>query len=131
MEILNEALETECTCKTHGEWETFALGTLHNNDVPPLQFSSYVKELLLKGQGKYRNLMLTGPANCGKTFLLNPLNKIYQPCIQQFRVGWGRKCRSSLFERLSLVSSNHCLARFTAPARSSKSQPTCSQVAFR
>jgi hypothetical protein len=35
MEILNEALETECTCKTHGEWETFALETLHNNDVPP------------------------------------------------------------------------------------------------
>ena len=23
-------------------------------------------------------------------------------------MGWGRKCRSSLFERLSLVSSNHC-----------------------
>ena len=42
MEILNEALETECTCKTHGEWETFALETLHNNDVPPLQFRSYV-----------------------------------------------------------------------------------------
>ena len=37
-----------------------------------------MKELLLKGRGKYRNLMLTGPANCGKTFLLNPLNRIYR-----------------------------------------------------
>ena len=64
MEILNEALETECSCKMHGEWETYALVTLHNNDIPPLQFSSGVKELLLKGRGKYRNLMLTGPANC-------------------------------------------------------------------
>ena len=78
MEILNEALETECSCKTHGAWQTCALVTLHNNDIPPWQFSSCVKELLLKGRGKYRNLMLTGPANCGKTFLLNPLNRIYR-----------------------------------------------------
>lgn len=28
--------------------------------------------------GKFRNLMLTGAANCGKTFLLDPLNKIYK-----------------------------------------------------
>ena len=30
-----------------------------------------------KGRGKYRNIYLKGPANCGKTFLLNPLNQIY------------------------------------------------------
>ena len=77
MEILNEALETECSCKTHGESEACTLVTLHNNNIPPRQFSSFVKELLLKGRGKYRNLMLTRPANCGKTFLLNPLNRIY------------------------------------------------------
>ena len=45
MEILNEALETECTCKTHEEWETFALETLHNNDILPLQFSKLLKVL--------------------------------------------------------------------------------------
>ena len=32
---------------------------------------------MIKGRGKFRNIMLTGPANCGKTFLLNPLNKIF------------------------------------------------------
>ena len=77
MEILNEALESPCSCNNEGEWETYALETLHNNDIPPMPVSSHVKDLLLKGCGKYRNLMLTGPANCGKTFLLNPLNKIY------------------------------------------------------
>ena len=50
VEILNEALETSCTCKTYGEWDTFALETLYNNDIPPAQFSSCVKELLLKGE---------------------------------------------------------------------------------
>ena len=71
MEILNGAFESQCSCKNEGEWETCALETLYN-DIPPLQFSTYAKELLLKGCGKHRNLMLTGPTNCGKTFLLNP-----------------------------------------------------------
>ena len=31
----------------------------------------------MKGRGKYRNIFIKGPANCEKTFLLNPLCKIY------------------------------------------------------
>ena len=77
MDILQEAYEAECTCESHGEWQACALEILHNNDIPPQQFAKCVKESLVKGRGKYRNVMLTGPANCGKTFLLNPLNKIY------------------------------------------------------
>ena len=34
--------------------------------------------LLEKGRGKYRNILLTGPANCGKTFILNLLNVVYK-----------------------------------------------------
>eukprot|EP00112_Aurelia_sp_Birch-Aquarium-sp1_P016937 Seg3882.1 transcript_id=Seg3882.1/GoldUCD/mRNA.D3Y31 product="hypothetical protein" protein_id=Seg3882.1/GoldUCD/D3Y31 len=33
-------------------------------------FSYALRELLIKGRGKWRNLMIVGPANCGKTFLL-------------------------------------------------------------
>lgn len=77
MVILQEAYDGECTCQTHREWETCALEILHNNDIPPQQFGAYVKDSLMRGRGKYRNVMLTGPANCGKTFLLNPLNKVY------------------------------------------------------
>ena len=77
MDILQETYETECTCEVDGEWETCALEILHNNDIPPMQFAMCVKEALVKGRGKYRNAMLAGPANCGKTFLFNPLNKIY------------------------------------------------------
>ena len=67
MEILDEALETECLCKTQGEWETCALVILHNNKIPPWQFSSWVKEFVLKGRPKYRNLMVvTRPTNCGR-----------------------------------------------------------------
>ena len=36
-----------------------------------------MKELLQKGRGKGRNVLLTGPTNCGKTFLLSPLTKLF------------------------------------------------------
>ena len=70
-------IRTECTCEADGEWEACALEILHNNDLPPQQFSMCVKKALAKGRGKYRNVMLAGPANCGKTFLFNLPNKIY------------------------------------------------------
>ncbi len=50
---------------------------LHNNGVAVEAFREAVMELLVKGRGKYRNLMVVGPANCAKTFLLNPLTVIY------------------------------------------------------
>lgn len=34
-----------------------------------------------KGRGKNRNILITGPANCGKTFLLNPLTKNFDAFI--------------------------------------------------
>ncbi|CAB4033143.1 Hypothetical predicted protein [Paramuricea clavata] len=69
IDILQEAYEAECTCETHREWEICALEILHNNDIPAHQFAMCVKESLVKGRGKCRNVMLTGPANCGKKFL--------------------------------------------------------------
>ena len=41
-------------------------------------FSQAVKDLLEKGRGKFRNILIKGPANTGKTFLLNPLNVVYR-----------------------------------------------------
>ena len=48
------------------------------NDIDLLVFATACRMLLEKGRGKYRNILLTGPANCGKTFILNPLNVVYK-----------------------------------------------------
>ena len=40
-----------------------------------------MRNILEKGRGKGRNLMITGPTNCGKTFILNPLTLIYKSFI--------------------------------------------------
>ncbi len=78
LEILQEAGERECTCNPNENWLLSASALLEKNGILHDTFASSVRELLIKGRGKYRNIMLTGPANCGKTFLLNPLNNIFQ-----------------------------------------------------
>ena len=48
-------------------------------DILPVRPSCLVnKKYLLCGRGKNHNLLLTGPTNCRKSFLLNPLKVIYQ-----------------------------------------------------
>lgn len=77
IELLNDAHQQECTCTTNSEWHNCALQVLARNNIAVDNFGNCVKELLTKGRGKFRNILLTGPANCGKTFLLNPLNKVF------------------------------------------------------
>ena len=55
-----------------------AKDVLANNSIPLKVFSDAVKDLLNHGRGKYKNIMIVGPANCAKTFLLNPLTTIYK-----------------------------------------------------
>ena len=65
----------------NGEWLTTALTTLRNNSIGIGEFSRAVTLLLEKGCSKYCNIMLVDPTNCGKTFLLQPLNCIFN-CFQ-------------------------------------------------
>lgn len=61
----------------NGQWLSCACEVLQRNGVEEGYFAGRVYDLLEKGCGKYRNIMIIGAANWGKTFLLNPLNVIY------------------------------------------------------
>ena len=76
IDILHEASHTVCACQ--GKWLECAKEILVKNGIDTIAFANSIYVLLLEGRGKYRNVMITGPANCGKTFLLNPLCKIYE-----------------------------------------------------
>ena len=59
-----------------------------------------MRKLLAKGRGEYRNIIIVGPANYGKTFLLNPLNVIFKtfsnPALTSF--AWvGKEAAECLF----------------------------------
>jgi len=75
MNILREAREWECVHGCNGEWFSCAREILHNG-VAVGVFSEAMTDLLTKGQGKYCHLIIVGAANCGKTFLPNPLTEI-------------------------------------------------------
>ena len=78
MDILTECLSEECGEGCNGVWLSSAKDVLANNSIPLKVFSDAVKDLLNHGRGKYKNIMIVGPANCAKTFLLNPLTSIYK-----------------------------------------------------
>ena len=67
--------DTPCVCS--GRYIQCAYDILLNNGIDICAFATSVYVLLQQGRGKYRNLMIVGPANCGKTLLMNPLSKIY------------------------------------------------------
>ena len=49
---------------------------MHNNGIKRTMFADVICKLLAMDHGKGRNLHITGPANCGKTFILDPLTII-------------------------------------------------------
>ena len=77
IELLEEAKEGECVTGCEGQWYSCALEVLQQNGICKQTFTSSGKELLEKGRSKFRNIMICGPANSAKTFILNPLTSVY------------------------------------------------------
>lgn len=77
IQILQTAQMSPCVNSCEGQWKECAEQLLKLNGIGISVFATAVHQLLLKGRGKYRNIYIHGPANCGKTFLLQPLREIY------------------------------------------------------
>ena len=92
-----------------------ALDILQRNCIARDDFCSAIRELLQKGRGKYRNIFLKGPANCGKTFLLNPLTIIYKtflnPASTTFAWVGAESAEIIFLKRFSMVCSSVTMAR--------------------
>ena len=46
---------------------------LESNGIQKEMFVSSIKEHLEKGRGNFPNAMISGPANCAKSFILSPV----------------------------------------------------------
>ena len=79
--ILKAHLEKECLPQCHGEWLVCAKQVLQQNGINLYCFASALRQLLEKGRQKRLNVLLIGPTNCGKSFLLNPFELIYKTFI--------------------------------------------------
>ena len=77
LECIRTCASQECVEGCDGKWFRCASEVLEQNKIHTIVFAQALRELLVKGRGKFRNLMITGPTNCGKTFLFRPLEHIF------------------------------------------------------
>lgn len=75
--ILEEHLERDCTDGCSGRWIEMAKEIILSNNIDLNRFTAVIYSALQRGRRKNNNVYLFGPANCGKSFLLKPLNDIY------------------------------------------------------
>lgn len=77
IDILEEQMSGQCIPGCERSWLTAGAQLLERNGIMKETFCTAVYNALNKGRGKYRNVFIHGPANCGKSFILCPLKVIY------------------------------------------------------
>jgi len=77
--LMETATSAECVCD--GQYATCAQEILLANNIDVDQFKDAIFKPIRDGRKEGNNIMITGSANCGKTFLLRPLTQIFKCCV--------------------------------------------------
>ena len=77
LDLVVETADTACVEGCNGTWLVCARQVLKNNNINIYVFADALRECLKRGRKKNNNILLTGPTNCGKSFLLNPVELIF------------------------------------------------------
>ena len=77
MEILRKCQSKICVDGCDMEWYECARQVFQINSMNPFVVFDAMRDLIEHGRGKFHNVLIVGPANCGKTFLLKPLEIIF------------------------------------------------------
>lgn len=78
MTVILENKNNPCVEGCEGMWYVYARQLLKNNNINLYVFADALRECIKKGRSKNNNIILTGPTNCGKSFLLNPIELVYK-----------------------------------------------------
>ena len=78
MEVVFHFLNEPCVEGCDGKWLESAREVLRGNNINIFTFADSMRKCLSVGRSKYNNILLYGPRNCGKSFLLNPLEDMYK-----------------------------------------------------
>ena len=101
LEIIEKASKEQCAENCDGQWFQSAYEVLSNNHIHPYVFADSLCSLIIKGNGKLQNILLIGPAGCGKTFMLKPLELVFKtfsnPAIDKY--AWVRVDAECFFEK--------------------------------
>ena len=75
LQVINEVSLQAGACG--GQWLTCALNVLDRNSIHHIVFADALRTRFTVGRGKHINILVTGPADCAKTFLFKPLEQIF------------------------------------------------------
>ena len=78
MDVLRSYLDKDCVENCNGRWLENAKEVLRNNDINIYTFADAMRRCIREGRRKGVNIMLLGPFNCAKSFLLDPLELMYK-----------------------------------------------------
>ena len=81
LQIVCDFAREVCNRSCNGIWYQKALGVLKNNGVNKYVFAHAIREAIDKGRRKNNNVLIVGPTNCGKSFLLNPLEIVFKAFV--------------------------------------------------
>lgn len=81
LQLLQDARNKGCVPGCEGQWKELALQTLQRNNCSSEEFALAIRNALVDGRGKGRNILIVGPANCGKTFILKPLCDLFDAFV--------------------------------------------------
>ena len=78
MDMIEEVSLASCAEGCNGSWLKYADEVLTNKKLHLVVFGTAMRELLTLRHGKYRNIVIVGPSNCGKAFLLRSVESIFK-----------------------------------------------------
>lgn len=78
IDLLQEQMSQSCVDGCGKIWLDCAKQLLQRHHIDITFYCNAIYSALKDGRGKYRNIYIYGPANCGKTFMLAPLKIIYR-----------------------------------------------------
>ena len=81
IEKIESLISAECIENCGGVWLTCAKQVLRQNNFNVYVYAAAIRDAITKGRQKNNNIMFVGPTNCGKSFLLNPLEIIFRSFV--------------------------------------------------
>ena len=113
-----------------GESLKSAKVVLKQNGFNVYVFAAALRDTIIKGRHKNNNIMLVDSTNCGKSFLVNPLELIFKSFVNPENgtclcwIRWMWKC---LLKQFPLVTSADCMEWFSALTRTPNRPPNPSK----
>ena len=83
MQLLEKARLSSIVDGCDMEWHICYRNIFERNSINSYVYADGIRDQLIHGRGKFRNVMITGRANCGKTLMLTPVEIIFHTLATQ------------------------------------------------